>query len=208
MGGEQSRQSNTFNVMMLGDSGVGKTAIIRRFVDEAFNFNMMETIGIEFQRKVLEMEDGSTADLQIWDTAGQERYRAIGRAYYRQADAIVLVFDLSRSETFLQIPSWIKELRDHQAKEDTALILVGNKSDYIDHQVTRNEGEDMALAYGIKYFETSAFNGQNIEETFYDLAQYLHANNAQKGKKGGKEAKNSIKLNTNSNAKKSRRKRC
>jgi len=119
-----------FKIVLVGDSGVGKSNLLSRFTRNVFTTDEKSTIGVEFATRILPMPDNKRIKAQIWDTAGQERYRAITHAYYRGALGAILVFDVTRKSTFDNIARWVRELRDH-ANKDIVLILVGNKADLV-----------------------------------------------------------------------------
>lgn len=114
-------------MVLIGDSGVGKSNLLMRFTRNEFNMESKSTIGVEFANRTIQI-DGKTIKAQIWDTAGQERYRAITSAYYRGAFGAFIVYDISKSSTFENVDAWLKELRAH-ASDDIVIMLVGNKSD-------------------------------------------------------------------------------
>ena len=132
----------------------------------------MNSIGVDFKLKNIEIEN-KKIKLQIWDTAGQERFRTITTSYYKGAHAIVIVFDITDKDSFEHVKIWMQDI-DKFAKQGVMRILVGNKCD-LEHQraVTKNEGNEMALKYGIKYLETSAKDTINIENLFVDTAKKL-----------------------------------
>ena len=134
----------------------------------------MNSIGVDFKLKNIEIEN-KKIKLQIWDTAGQERFRTITTSYYKGAHAIVIVFDITDKDSFEHVKIWMQDI-DKFAKQGVMRILVGNKCD-LEHQraVTKNEGNEMALKYGIKYLETSAKDTINIENLFFDTAKNLLA---------------------------------
>jgi len=144
-----------FKLLLIGDSGVGKTCIIFRFTDNAFSSTFISTIGIDFKVKTV-LINGKKIKLQIWDTAGQERFHTITTSYYRQAMGIILVYDVTNEKTFANISNWLRNIEDH-AKEDVEKIIVGNKTD-LDNQrrVSTAKGQKMAIEYGLKLIETSA----------------------------------------------------
>jgi len=120
-------RANTFTVVLIGDSGVGKSNLLSRFTRNEFNLDSKSTIGVEFATRSIQV-DSKTIKAQIWDTAGQERYRAITSAYYRGAVGALLVYDISKHQTYENVTRWLKELRDH-ADSNIVIMLVGNKSD-------------------------------------------------------------------------------
>ena len=144
-----------FKVVLIGDSGVGKSNLLTRFTTNEFNLESKTTIGVEFSTKTLKVKD-KTIKAHIWDTAGQERYRAITSAYYRGAVGALLVYDISKSYTFNSVERWLKELREH-ADANIVIMLVGNKSD-LNHirQVKRDEGARFAESQNLAFLETSA----------------------------------------------------
>ena len=156
----------------MGDSGVGKSCIILRYIEDTFSTNLMNSIGVDFKLKNIEI-DSKKIKLQIWDTAGQERFRTITTSYYKGAHAIVIVFDITDKDSFEHVKVWMQDI-DKFAKQGVMRILVGNKCD-LEHQraVTKDQGNEMALKYGIKYIETSAKDTINIEELFVNTAKNL-----------------------------------
>ncbi|KIY48279.1 GTPase [Fistulina hepatica ATCC 64428] len=124
---EGSNYDYLFKVVLIGDSGVGKSNLLSRFTRNEFNLESKSTIGVEFATRSISV-DGKTVKAQIWDTAGQERYRAITSAYYRGAVGALLVYDIAKHATYVNVTRWLKELRDH-ADSNIVIMLVGNKSD-------------------------------------------------------------------------------
>jgi Ras-related protein Rab-11A len=155
-----------FKVVLIGDTGVGKSNLLSRFTRNEFSIDSKTTIGVEFATKNIPVDGNKIVKAQIWDTAGQERYRAITSAYYRGAVGALLVYDMSRSSTFENAERWLKELRDH-AEPNIVIMLVGNKAD-LAHK--RQVETDDALAYATKnklaFIETSAQDGSGVEDGF------------------------------------------
>jgi small GTP-binding protein len=159
-----------FKLLLIGDSGVGKTCVLFRFAEDAFNSTFISTIGIDFKIRTIEM-DGKKIKLQIWDTAGQERFRTITTAYYRGAMGIMLVYDITNEKSFDNIKNWIRNIEEH-ATSDVEKMVLGNKCDMNDRrQVSKERGEQLAIEYGIKFMETSAKASINVEEAFLTLAR-------------------------------------
>uniref|UniRef100_A0AAX7U456 small monomeric GTPase n=1 Tax=Astatotilapia calliptera TaxID=8154 RepID=A0AAX7U456_ASTCA len=151
-----------FKLLLIGDSGVGKTCVLFRFSEDAFNSTFISTIGIDFKIRTIEL-DGKKIKLQIWDTAGQERFRTITTAYYRGAMGIMLVYDITNEKSFENIKNWIRNIEEH-ASADVEKMVLGNKCDINDkRQVSKEMGEKLALEYGIKFMETSAKSNINVE---------------------------------------------
>ncbi|CAD5221646.1 unnamed protein product [Bursaphelenchus xylophilus] len=163
----------SYTVMLLGDSCTGKTCLLIRFKDGTFmNNNFISTVGIDYRNKLVEV-DKFKVKLQIWDTAGQERFRSITSSYYRDADALLLVYDITNRSSFDNIRNWLTQVQEY-AKETVQMTLVGNKVDLTSQRkVKYEEAKQLANAYNIPYIETSAKTGQNVKETFDSLARRL-----------------------------------
>eukprot|EP00105_Crassostrea_gigas_P022091 XP_011441471.1 PREDICTED: ras-related protein Rab-26 isoform X7 [Crassostrea gigas] len=159
--------------MLIGDSGVGKTCLLVRFKDGAFlSGSFISTVGIDFRNKVVDVE-GTKVKLQIWDTAGQERFRSITRAYYRDANALLLLYDVSNKASFDNIRAWLGEINEY-AQEDVVIMLLGNKADMTSERVIRTEdGERLANEYNVAFMETSAKTGMNVDLAFMAVAKDL-----------------------------------
>jgi len=157
-------------LLLIGDSGVGKSCLLLRFSDDSFTPSFITTIGIDFKIRTIELE-GKRIKLQIWDTAGQERFRTITTAYYRGAMGILLVYDVTDEKSFMNIRNWIRNIEQH-ATESVNKILIGNKCDLVDKKVIdTGRGKQLAQEYGIKFLETSAKNSINVDEAFITLAR-------------------------------------
>ncbi|KAL9266124.1 Ras-related protein [Drosera capensis] len=158
-------------LLLIGDSGVGKSCLLLRFSDGSFTTSFITTIGIDFKIRTIEL-DGKRIKLQIWDTAGQERFRTITTAYYRGAMGILLVYDVTDESSFNNIRNWIRNIEQH-ASDNVNKILVGNKADMDESKraVPTAKGQALADEYGIKFFETSAKTNLNVEEVFFSIAR-------------------------------------
>ncbi|OMJ82436.1 hypothetical protein SteCoe_16842 [Stentor coeruleus] len=159
-----------FKIVIVGDSSVGKSSIIRRFVSHEFPEVLKSTVGVDFIVQNLTV-DGLSVKLQIWDTAGQERFRTIITGYYRGADAVIFVFDKTLRDTFDHIDEWVYEVSQYAA-EDVLRILVGNKSD-MQADVSVSEAQNKANLIGIQYIDTSAKSDINVSCIFYSIAREL-----------------------------------
>jgi len=156
-------------LLMIGDSGVGKTCLLLRYANDSFSPTFITTIGIDFKIKNINL-DGKRIKLQIWDTAGQERFRTITTSYFRGAQGILLVYDVTDRQTFISIRNWVAQIQMH-ADVNVNKILIGNKCDMQDlRQVSHEEGESLAKEYNIHFFETSAKNDTNVEKSFLTIA--------------------------------------
>ncbi len=161
-----------FKLIIIGDSGIGKSCLLNRFADDTYTEAYISTIGVDFKIRTLEL-DGKVIKLQIWDTAGQERFRTITSSYYRGAHGIMLVFDITNPESFANLNQWLKEV-DNYSKEDVRKILVGTKSDLADkRKVAYADAVEYAKSNGMEYVETSAKTALNVELAFIDLAGSL-----------------------------------
>lgn len=156
------------SVVLIGDSGVGKSNLLSRFTRNEFNLDSKSTIGVEFATRSIQV-DSKTIKAQIWDTAGQERYRAITSAYYRGAVGALLVYDISKHQTYENVTRWLKELRDH-ADSNIVIMLVGNKSD-LRHlrAVPTEEAKQFASENNLSFIETSALDASNVELAFQNI---------------------------------------
>jgi small GTP-binding protein len=152
-------------IVLIGDSGVGKTNLLSRFTRDQFNPESKSTIGVEFATKTMEI-DGKNVKAQIWDTAGQERYRAITSAYYRGAIGAMLLYDITASLSFSSLSRWLQELREN-ADPNIVILLVGNKSDLAENRaVATDEGVGFSKSESLLFIETSARDASNVQEAF------------------------------------------
>lgn len=156
-------------LLLVGDSGVGKSCLLLRFVDDKFNTSFITTIGIDFKIRAIE-HNGKKIKLQVWDTAGQERFRTITTAYYRGAMGIVVIYDVTDSRTFESVENWYNTVKEH-ANEDAQIFLVGNKcDDDANRQVSTEQGQELATKLDIPFLEASAKSCTNVDAIFYELA--------------------------------------
>jgi len=165
---EGSNYDYLFKVVLIGDSGVGKSNLLSRFTRNEFNLESKSTIGVEFATRSINV-DSKTVKAQIWDTAGQERYRAITSAYYRGAVGALLVYDIAKQPTYANVVRWLKELRDH-ADSNIVIMLVGNKSD-LKHlrAIPTEEAKAFSTENGLSFIETSALDASNVEGAFQTI---------------------------------------
>jgi len=161
-----------FKILLIGDSGVGKSCLLLRFADDSWTDSHISTIGVDFKIKTLNCE-GKVIKLQIWDTAGQERFRTITSSYYRGAQGIILVFDCTDMESFNNVKQWLGEI-DRYACENVNKLLVGNKIDLVAGRVVdKNVASEFAESMNIPYIETSAKNASGVEEAFMQMAKAI-----------------------------------
>jgi len=159
-----------FKLLVIGDSGVGKSWLLVRFTEGFFKDDYATTIGVDFKVKTLE-QDGRKVKLQIWDTAGQERFRTIVSSYFRGAHGVLIVYDVTNRKSFNNVKCWLEEIHKY-APEDVNRLLVGTKSDLsLERAVSYDEGKELAESLVIPFIETSAKNADNVEAAFLTLAQ-------------------------------------
>ena len=162
-----------FKVVLVGDSFVGKTNIMSKYLKNEFHEDSKATVGVEFGSKQFNVE-GHSIKAQIWDTAGQERYKAITSAYYKGAKGAFIVYDITRKNSFESIDKWINDVTAVADKKIT-IVLIGNKSDLEDQrQVTKEQGEDKANKLQVAFLETSAFSGENLEKAFQMMIKEVY----------------------------------
>ncbi|GAA5874798.1 hypothetical protein JCM3774_003444 [Rhodotorula dairenensis] len=191
-------------MLLIGDSGVGKSCLLLRFCDDAWTPSFITTIGIDFKIRTIEL-DGKRIKLQIWDTAGQERFRTITTAYYRGAMGILLVYDVTDERSFNNIRTWHANVEQH-ASEGVNKILIGNKCDWSDKKViSEQQGQELADELGLRFLETSAKSNINVEEAFFALATDIknrladsNATSGAAGAAGGAQSANSLGLGSGS----------
>ena len=184
-----------FKVLLVGNTGVGKSSLFLRFVDKIWNDAFVPTIGVDFKIKTLNINN-KNIKLQIWDTAGQERFRTIISSYYKGAHGILLIFDLTQSESFDSLKNWLIEI-EKNSNQNVVKLLIENKCDLEDKRVISYEkGKDFAEQYNMKYIETSAKNNINVVDAFRTLGMELIISSKDDQFSQGKEVKNIV-LNNN-----------
>ena len=168
------KYDHLFKLLIIGESGVGKTCLLLRFTDDSFTANHLTTIGIDFKIKIINLEN-KLIKLQIWDTAGQERFRTITKTYYKGAHGIILTYDVTDINSFKNIRNWIKQI-EQNAQNTVSKVLVGNKCDKSERAVSFEEGQKLAKEFGMEFFETSAKSNINVSETFTFLTKDILKN--------------------------------
>jgi len=168
MAGRDNPFDMQIKILMIGDSGVGKTCLLLRYANDQFSPTFITTIGIDFKIKNIIL-DGKRIKLQIWDTAGQERFRTITTSYFRGAQGILLIYDVTDRQTFLSIRNWVSQVQMH-ADISVNKLLIGNKCDMENRAVSVEEGEGLAKEYNIPFFETSAKQDINVGASFLAIA--------------------------------------
>ncbi|XP_015739037.1 ras-related protein Rab-42 [Coturnix japonica] len=164
-----------FRVIMLGDSTVGKSSLLRRYTEGVFLDAINQTVGVDFYVQFVELEPGLQVKLQFWDTAGQERFRSVTRSYYRNSAGGMLLFDLTNRASFESVRRWHQEVTDTIRPSHVVFLLVGHKSDLAaERKVGRREAERLAASLGAQYIETSAKDGSDVERAFQMLTAAIY----------------------------------
>jgi len=161
-----------FKLLLIGDSGVGKSCLLLRFADDTYTESYISTIGVDFKIRTIDLE-GKTIKLQIWDTAGQERFRTITSSYYRGAHGIIVVYDVTDQVSFNNVKQWLQEI-ERYASDSVTKLLVGNKCDLTTKKVVdKDAAKEFADSKGIPFLETSAKNSTNVESAFLTMAKEI-----------------------------------
>lgn len=173
-------------LVLLGEAAVGKSSIVLRFVSNDFSENKEPTIGAAFLTQRVVIGD-HVIKFEIWDTAGQERFASLAPMYYRNAQAALVVYDVTKPQSFIKARHWVKELHE-QASKDIIIALVGNKVDMVtsgeERKVAKEEAEKLAEEEGLLFFETSAKTGDNVSETFLGIGEKIPIKGAQPASEG------------------------
>ncbi|NXU68940.1 RB39B protein, partial [Horornis vulcanius] len=171
----EPRWQYQFRVIMLGDSTVGKSSLLRRYTEGVFLDAVNQTVGVDFYVQFVELEPGLQVKLQFWDTAGQERFRSVTRSYYRNSAGGMLLFDLTNRASFESIRRWHQEVTDTIQPFRMVFLLVGHKSDLAgQRQVGKREAEKLAVSLGVQYVETSAKDASNVVQAFQMLTVAIY----------------------------------
>ena len=169
---DEENYDEKIKIMLLGDSSVGKTSIIKRYCKNQYSNSFISTIGVDFETKYINI-DGKIINIQIWDTAGQERYKILAQSYYKNSDGFVIVYDITSRISYDNIHKWIEQIKEY-ASEKIKNIIVANKCDLENkRQISKEEGKELAEKYNFKFYETSALNGKNIDKAFDNLAKMI-----------------------------------
>ena len=164
----------TYKILLLGDSSVGKTCFIKRYIDGTFQDAYLSTIGFDYKNKTVTLKSGKKVKIQIWDTAGQERFRTLVKSYYKGAHGVVLIYDVTSKSTFDGIKKWISQIKD-EASSKIRIVLIANKIDSDERVVKTEEGEQLANSYNLDLFEASAKDNINVTEAFQDITEKIDA---------------------------------
>lgn len=158
-------------ITIVGDTNVGKTNILKRFINGSFDVESTSTIGVDFYTKMVELNNGEMMKVLLWDTAGQEKYRAITSQYYRNSRGIIIVYDVSDEVSFKNVPSWIETIKNSSLIDvnNIKLLLIGNKSDKPNRAISYEDGRSLAEKHQMMFLETSALKNYNIESAFNQI---------------------------------------
>ncbi|CAG2193111.1 RAB18 [Mytilus edulis] len=162
----------TLKILIIGESGVGKSSLLLRFTDDTFDPEQAATIGVDFKVKTLQVE-GNRAKLAIWDTAGQERFRTLTPSYYRGAQGVILVYDVSSRQSFSKLETWLSELETFSTKHDIIKMLVGNKIDMDKREVSKEDGLKFARKHHMLFIEASAKTKEGVQCAFEELVEKI-----------------------------------
>jgi len=175
----EEEYDHIFKVLLLGNSDVGKSSLILRYVDQVWSDTFVPTIGVDFKVKTLEI-DNKQIKMQIWDTAGQERFRNVISSYFRGSHGILLIYDITNRDSFKNLENWLIEI-EKNASQNVLKILIGNKNDLVnDREIQSEEGQAFANRNGMEFIETSAKMNTNVTEAFEALAKLMMKFNSEK----------------------------
>nr|XP_033773186.1 ras-related protein Rab-18-B-like [Geotrypetes seraphini] len=169
---EEAAVLTTLKLLLIGESGVGKSSLLLRFTDDHFDPQLGSTIGVDFKVKKMNI-DGNHVKLAIWDTAGQERFRTLTPSYYRGAQGVILVYDVTRRETLQKLMTWLNELETYSTKANLVKMLVGNKIDKSDREVERSQGLQFARKHSMLFIEASAKTRDGVQCAFEEVVEKI-----------------------------------
>ena len=167
-------ENSDIKIITLGNTSVGKSSFILKYIENKFTYNYTTTLGLDFKQKKIKLKNGKEVRLRIFDTAGQERFRSVSVSFIKKADGVILIYDISNRESFDSIGEWIKNIRE-TGKEILPVVLVGNKCDLPPEKrkITEIEGKEKADEFKIPFFESSCKEGINIKEVFHKLIEEI-----------------------------------
>ena len=195
---ENIKEDFSFKILLLGDSTVGKTCFLKRYIDGTFQDAYLSTIGFDFKIKFVTLKDGKIVKVQIWDTAGEERFRCISKSYYKGAHGIILIYDVTNKKTFDNIKKWLLQIKEESSSK-VSVVLIANKIDLEDRRkVSKEDGIKLSASCNFPIFEASSKNNINVTESFNHLLYSIYDKwDSIKSQTGTKisESKNNSKLN-------------
>ena len=190
---EKEKKERSFKIVLLGDNSVGKTCFIKRYIDNTFLDVHLSTIGLDYKHHYVTLKNGKKVKTQIWDTAGQERFRTVSTSYFKGAHGIMLIYDVTDKNTFANITKWISQIRE-EVSNKVCIILVANKIDIEEREVSEEDGINLAKEFNLKLFEASAKDNINVAEAYQELMEDIYQK-FEYATKHGKELKKSNKNN-------------
>lgn len=167
-------------IVLIGDSGVGKTSLLQRFAEQHFSDTHITTIGVDFKLRTIQVGN-VRVKLQVWDTAGQEKFRVITKTYYRNAAGIIIAYDVTNGESFVNTKRWIEEVKSNCGDDGVPIVLVGNKCDSPNKIISLNDQQEYARLMNLQFFETSAKDNINVDEVFIELSRLILARQERTG---------------------------
>jgi small GTP-binding protein len=194
MTSNNTKQAIEIKLLTLGDTSVGKSSFIIKFIDDKFSYNYIATMGLDFKQKIIELDNGELVKLRIFDTAGQERFKSISINFIKKADGILLLYDISNRSSFESVNKWVESIRE-VGEEKISIILIGNKCDLEkERKISKEEGEAKSTEFNLPFFETSCKEGINIKEVFVKISEeIIKKNGPNLGKEGEKITKEKAK---------------
>ena len=194
MTSNNTKQAIEIKLLTLGDTSVGKSSFIIKFIDDKFSYNYIATMGLDFKQKIIELDNGELVKLRIFDTAGQERFKSISINFIKKADGILLLYDVTNRSSFESVNKWVESIRE-VGDEKISIILIGNKCDLEkERKISKEEGEAKSKEFNLPFFETSCKEGINIKEVFVKISEeIIKKNGPNLGKEGEKITKEKAK---------------
>ena len=197
------KQFELFKIITVGNSGVGKTSIIKRYIYNTFEDNTLSTVGLDFLLKTITLKNEKEIKLKLIDTGGQEKFRSLSKTYFRNAEGVLFVFALNNEQSFIEIKDWIKMFQDaHNGNPNIPKFLVGNKCDLNEKNIKQNDIDDFAKDNNLKYVETSAKDNILITELFQEIGEILYKDFVKSGKEHKSQKVENIEINEDKENKK------
>ena len=196
----EKKYDHLYKIILIGDTGVGKTALLSKYLKGVFPKSPLSTVATEFATKIIQIKDGGSIKAQIWDTAGEEKYKSITFHHYRKSVGALIVYDITKRITFLNVMNWYDDLM-LKADKDCIIALIGNKLDLIQknerkRDVTKEEAQEYANENNMLFYETSAYNGDNISDIFEELLQTIYTERRKIKKLDTNENQNTINIHS------------
>ena len=168
---KEPQPEKTVSILTVGETQVGKTSLILRFIDRVFYYDTKTTIGVDFKVKRISLLNRNIL-VKIWDSAGQERFKTVTRQYYKNAEGVMLIYDVTSEKSFSMIEEWFTSIIENKRK-GAQVILIGNKTDSVNRVISEEQGKSLAKKYEVQYYETSALSGENVDKVFEELAESI-----------------------------------